>query len=43
MLIMPFSKGFPEDSYCDIRGNNADRWLKERTDGTGAGIPYYEG
>lgn len=30
--------GLPEDCYCDIRKNNTDQWLMERTDGIGADV-----
>lgn len=30
--------GLPEDFYCDIRTNNTDQWLMERTDGIGADV-----
>lgn len=30
--------GLPEDFYCDIRENDVDRWLKERTDGEGVDV-----
>ncbi len=30
--------GLPEDFYCDIRSNDAGRWLMERTDGIGVDV-----
>lgn len=30
--------GLPEDNYCDIRKNDTDRWLMERTDDVGADV-----
>lgn len=35
---MVLKLGLSEDSYCDSRGQDAGRWLMERTDGAGADV-----